>query len=343
MIALLLLSLAVLPSQEPGRVVGTVRSIRTGAGLEAVTVRLIGTDHVGVSNAEGGYFLPDVPPGRYRITFDRDAADAPADWSTDTLEVAVVAGLTRRIDLFARPRVPGAEVAIPADVSGVHPWERPVRPPGQIHGRVRDGETGRGVVGADVRLIPAGVWAQTDETGRFTFRGIAPGVHRIETRMLSYATRLDTIALSAGTAVDVDVPLAQDPVRLEPIAVTVRSPYLERTGYYARRDDASSLGHYIERAEIVKRAPASLPDLFIRIPGALIDYREPGRRVIVFRRGIVCDPAMFMDGVRQRDTSILNDIPPLVVESIEVYRIDGPLEYRGDSCGSILVWTSHGG
>jgi hypothetical protein len=344
MTALLLLSLIVQPAQDPGRITGTVRSIRTGAGLERVTVRLIGTDHTGVTNADGGYFLPSVAPGRYRITFERESAVAPVDWSADTLEVAVVTGLARTIDLFARPRTPGADVSVPANVSAAHPWERPARPSGRIHGRVRDAETGRGIVGADVRLLSTGVWAQTDATGRFTFRDVAPGKHHMETRMLSYATRHDTIALPAAAALDVDVRLATDPVRLEPIAVTVRSRYLQRTGYYARRDDSGSFGHYIERAEIEKRATTNLPDLFVTIPGALVEHREPGRRVIVFRRGVLCNPVMYMDGIRQRDTSILNDIPPLVVESIEVYNGgDAPLEYRTDSCGSIVVWTYHGG
>jgi hypothetical protein len=81
----------------------------------------------------------------------------------------------------------------------------------------------------------------------------------------------------------------------------------------------------------------------VTVPGALVEYIEPGRRAVVFRRGVLCNPAMYMDGIRQRDTSILNDIPPLVVESIEVYTGgDAPLEYGNNSCGSILVWTNHG-
>jgi hypothetical protein len=329
--------------QAPGRVLGTVRSLADGAALEGVTVRLIGTDFVGVTNADGGYLLPEVSPGRYRITFDGQPAANARDISADTLEIAVVSGLSRTIDLFARPRDPGAEVSVPADVSVAHPWDRLMRATGRIHGRVRDAETGRGVAGADVRLLSTGVWAQTDATGRFTFRDVAPGEHRIETRMLSYATRRDTIMLPPGAAVDVDLRLPTDPVRLEPIAVTVRSRYLQRSGYYARRDDTGNFGHYIERSDIEKRAATNLPDLFVTVPGALVEYIEPGRRAVVFRRGVLCNPAMYMDGIRQRDTSILNDIPPLVVESIEVYTGgDAPLEYGNNSCGSILVWTNHG-
>jgi hypothetical protein len=343
MTAALLFSLIVLPVQAPGRVLGTVRSLADGTGLEGVTVRLIGTDYSGVTNADGGYFLPGVSPGRYRITFE-EVSEFAADWSADTLEIAVVSGLSRAIDLFARPRAPGAEVSVPADVSVAHAWDRLLQATGRIHGRVRDAETGRGVGGADVRLLSTGVWAQTDATGRFTFRDVAPGEHRMETRMLSYATRRDTIMLPPGAAVDVDLRLPTDPVELEPIAVTVRSRYLQRSGYYARRDDAVGFGHYIERSDIERRAATNLPDLFVTVPGAMVAYIEPGRRAVVFRRGVLCDPAMYMDGIRQRDTSILNDIPPLVVESIEIYTGgDAPLEYRNNSCGSILVWTNHGG
>jgi hypothetical protein len=329
-----------------GHVQGTVRERPSGIALVGAVVRLIGTDYTGLTNAEGGFFLPEVRAGRYRITVEHVRTTA-GELEPDTLDVRIEPGAVAVIELFAHSRPLGPRTqprpAVRADQAGPPAAVLPDSLRGTIVGRVRDAGSGRAVSGADVLLARTGDRAVTDGLGRFTFRGAPAGRQTLEVRMLSYATRADTVDLPRGRSMEVEMLLGRDPVKLEPIQVQVRSDWLERSGFYMRRDDPGTFGHFVERNEIERRAVTDLPDLLRSVPSILVEYRGPGRKVVRMKRvttltGLPCEPLLYVDGIRMRDA--FNDIPPQIIEAVEVYdAANAPLEYGRTACGIILVWT----
>jgi hypothetical protein len=54
-------------AQEPGEIRGIVLDVRGGEPLARVQVQLLGTDHQAVTDAQGRFSLPQVPPGDYLL------------------------------------------------------------------------------------------------------------------------------------------------------------------------------------------------------------------------------------------------------------------------------------
>jgi hypothetical protein len=155
-----------------------------------------------------------------------------------------------------------------------------------------------------------------------------------------------------GLTIDVLVTMATEPIPLEPIqVVTVRSPSLERNGFYdrARTHHGSQFGP----AEIERLVNnARLADIFWYAPGVTVEglgnIGEPVRIVTTRRQGATyeaCGLEMYIDGIRNPGIDI-NEIAPADVEAIEVYQgLDTPAQYERSSsvqCGVVLIWTKRG-
>jgi hypothetical protein len=84
----------------------------------------------------------------------------------------------------------------------------------------------------------------TNQQGRFHFDSVAIGMHRLTVRAIGYRPFTASLRLKAGTA-EATVTLSSDPYRLPELAVRVRSPKLERLGFYARREEERR-GRFIE-------------------------------------------------------------------------------------------------
>ena len=101
---------------EAGRLAGVVRDFTSGQPVEGATVRVIGTDLRMITDAEGEFRLPEVPPGRHLVVTEhlayQDRTDSVTVFSDELVgvevrldpEVVVLEGLT----VTARAR--GAEV-----------------------------------------------------------------------------------------------------------------------------------------------------------------------------------------------------------------------------------------
>ncbi|MGH7469353.1 MAG: carboxypeptidase regulatory-like domain-containing protein [Longimicrobiales bacterium] len=137
----------------------------------------------------------------------------------------------------------------------------------RLVGRVVAIGSNEAIAGAVVRV--GGIPYTTDPRGRFVIPLSAPGPIEMTVEMIGYATRTDTLKPAPGTN-DVLVQLSRTPVRLPPLSVSVRSLWLEENGFYERRMEGGSSGHYIDRAELEKRNPTFMTDLFFGVSGARV-------------------------------------------------------------------------
>src|SRR5688572_19140689 len=96
--------------------------------------------------------------------------------------------------------------------------------PGRLHGRVLDQDGKEPIPGVTIRLGELN--ALSDRRGQFSIVNARAGRQTIQFEMLGYQTRLDTVEVVAGVAIDLVVRLSTKPIELPPVSVTVRSRWL---------------------------------------------------------------------------------------------------------------------
>jgi Carboxypeptidase regulatory-like domain/TonB-dependent Receptor Plug Domain len=238
-------------------------------------------------------------------------------------------------------------------------------PSSQLIGRVLEQGKTDGIAGATVK-ISSGATTVSDKRGWFTFPDVPGGRIAVSVEMIGYQSRADSITIQAGRKHDIEIRLSTKPVELPPLAVTVRSRWLEENGFYERR--LSGLApRIITAADIERRGRSTLTEVLGELPSVRV-YNAPSssptvRKIVRFmsgdgdqnaRRSRIpgCEPALFIDGMRYRDrlqpeASGLIDhwdvIAPLAIDAIEIYRGGGAPMMYNDNCGTILIWTKRGG
>lgn len=234
--------------------------------------------------------------------------------------------------------------------------------PARLVGQVFDQETRQPIVGASIRVLNK--HTPTDASGRFEIDGLPGGVLAVVSEMLGYRTRHDTVALNAGATHELEIALSRAPIELAPVAVTVRSEWLEQNGFYERLRSGLS-PRAVTASDIERRGSTVLTDVFSQLAGVRVMRIPGGGRVVrmmheapdgfpvLARRALPgCEPALFIDGAPYRDqiptspsvpgsaVRVLDwdAVSPLVVEAVEVYRGSAaPVQYQ-DTCGVVLVW-----
>ena len=94
--------------------------------------------------------------------------------------------------------------------------------PVTISGSVVDWATRTPVPGARVQLIGSNHSELTDSAGRFGFVGVPPGKQIIETTMLGFAPRIDSLTAFSNEALGLEILLATEAIALDPLVVTGR-------------------------------------------------------------------------------------------------------------------------
>ena len=235
-------------------------------------------------------------------------------------------------------------------------------PSTRLIGRVVDHGKGDGISGAAVKLSN-GATVVTDKRGWFTFPLVPVGRIAVAVEMIGYQARADSITIEQGRTHDMETRLSTKPVELPPLAVTVRSRWLEENGFYERKMTSGLSPRIITSADLERRGRSTMTEVFSEIPGLRVVTLGRGessvRRVLRFmnedsrsRYTTIpgCEPALWIDGMRYRDrlTGMLaidtwDIIAPIAIEAIEIYRGGGAPMMYNDNCGTILIWTKRGG
>jgi len=232
-------------------------------------------------------------------------------------------------------------------------------PAGRFVGRVTDAESGDPLSDAEIHIPQVFLGAASDEGGWFDLAAVPPGRYPVEFSHLGYATRVDTVDIVSGLTSDVRVPLAVDPIEVEPLEVVVerREMILEDVGFYRRQE--RGYGEFIDLADIEAQRPTEMTDLFTRLPGAILvpDPYNPLQRSVVLRGGRMdnvlsggehCYPYVVVDGNivhRGGDSPAQIDflVEPSQVAGVEVFpsSLGVPIQYGGldAACGVIVIWT----
>jgi hypothetical protein len=250
---------------------------------------------------------------------------------------------------------------------------------------VYDRATNDPIAGAQVGLRIARLGALTDSLGAVLLDTPRPGADTVEVRFPGYASVLLPTVLRAGETTELAVALRRDVVTLPTVTVTEKETPREPGLGFTRRQKMG-LGHFITRADIERYAPTTSADILRRVPGVRVQANRAGDHIIAMARSTSrCRVQYYVDNmpmpteelldaaIEQRITAdasangntaetrararskklnrdlpafSLDQIPPEMIEAIEVYRgaAEIPVEYRrtGASCGVVLIWTKAG-
>jgi outer membrane receptor protein involved in Fe transport len=97
-----------------------------------------------------------------------------------------------------------------------------------VSGTLTDSRNGAALHGIVVEVPGTRVVGVSDEAGRFTLGGLAPGAHVIRIRWFGYRDREERLTLAAGETRTLDLALEAEPLKLGEIVVTTASRQPER-------------------------------------------------------------------------------------------------------------------
>ena len=209
------------------------------------------------------------------------------------------------------------------------------------------------VADAEVQLLrggePVGRLVLSDSVGLFLLPVPGPGTYAIRVRHPAYlAYDSEEFQVGNDESVALEVHLGRNVIPLEPLVVTARIRAM-MAGFNDRRT-GGGFGTFITQEEIDNRRAGRTTDLLRGIPGVNIKFERWGvGSTIEMRNGFgICEPAIFLDGVRvpQVQGSMVDDfLTPERIAGVEVYSSFSmaPVQYISGHCGVILFWTRSGG
>ena len=320
---------AQVPAREFVTITGQVVDAVTGQPIEGVAVVIEGTGLRFQTNVNGQFSVERIAIGSYRLQLSH------AEYNPTVGDFSVW-----RTGSFTTQMAPVALVGNEL-ITG-------------IMGEVTDRDEGTPVAGASVRLDGGAGGTMTDGRGRFLIDEMVPGWHTISFAQIGYTTRTDSIEVTAGRVTTVRASLSVDPVRLDPIEVSVerREVALQKTGFYERQREG--FGEFIDREAIERRAPSEMSDMFQGIPGVFVQANGFDESIVLRSgrigdaEGNTCYPRVYLDDILihhggDEPAMIDNLLTPGVVAGVEIYPSTAgmPAQYISGSagCGVILIWT----
>ena len=239
----------------------------------------------------------------------------------------------------------------------VLPFSAALAQTGTISGKVTDAATKQPI--ADVRVVISGTAfeAQTNKDGEYRLTNVRPGVPRISAFRIGYKSSQDTVRVTAGSTVTLNIQMSQSVINLSEVVVTGTAGNQERKAQAA-------LVASVSAADAIKDAAITNVAALLqsRVPGVALTSQSgtKGTATAIRIRGassinLSNQPLVFIDGVRTNEGFIgsgqsgqqfdrLNDLNPEEIESIEV--VKGPAAatlYGADaSAGVIQIITKKG-
>ena len=356
------------PVVRRAALIGTVTDQPGGDPVSGAAVTLLGTNYEATTNADGRFYIPGLPAGRFRLAASAEPPIEPHNsrdvWlaSNQATEITlplrvppgrvIVAEEPPRMTTLDSIRTVLAEMGLNTTARldslitvGITTGEM-----GTLVGRVTDFTSGRPIAGVLVRVSNRNLSAITEADGRFAIPELRAGEVVLDAEMLGYAARSDTIQIIPGQIIEATFGMTTRPIALDPISVTVRSRWLDSNGFYERRESGLA-GHFFNRADIDRRAPNQFTELLRDLPGVSMVSDEVGKLQVRFRRVTTmtgsfsdlsrgCEPGVYYDGVPMNlGFDRLHEIPLPFIDGVEVYvGAATPIQFK-HPCGVILIWT----
>ena len=113
--------------------------------------------------------------------------------------------------------------------------------PVEVSGRLLDRDSGEPVEGAETWLRGTDLRTLTRANGEFSFNDVPAGTYMLMADHLAYGTKMDTLFVSNGTDLRVEMLLDNRPIQIAPLTVVTSSPPVmmaARTGGIVITSDA---------------------------------------------------------------------------------------------------------
>src|SRR5262249_30574808 len=278
-------------------------------------ITVINTSITAQSNGDGRFFIPNLPAGRYLITFTHPRLDS-LGYAPAPLDVTVSADNAAQVQFaipFSATTQPGRStvddaatllkaMGVPVDSSLKTRIRETSGDASDLLGLVVEESNGRPIPGALVTFEGTRFNAISDREGRFAFRGIPAKTYALKITMLGFAERRQLLEIAPGKLLDLRVDLSPKAIELPPLVVEARSLALERSGFYARRSDRGTWGKFFTATELERKNLFEVADLFHSVQGARVINLGIGKRIVQFNRadgkGGGCVPPIYVDGMR---------------------------------------------
>ena len=206
---------------------------------------------------------------------------------------------------------------------------------------------GQPVMGARVDVIGTPGATLSKDNGEFSITGLPSGTQSVIVRQIGFAPEERAVELSTRAPARIQVAMSRPATILNTVVVKAdRDVGLERVGFTQRKRVGG--GYYVDGADIEKRAPNVLTDLFRSIPGLRvvpsgngIDYTvESARNVTGSCVRYFVDGAPF-ESMFPGDVDRI--LPTNEIAAVEVYNgISVPAQFQApgsSSCAAIVLWS----
>ena len=220
---------------------------------------------------------------------------------------------------------------------------------GGIRGTVRD-SLGQAIIGAQIAISGSRLIVESDDSGQFELAKVRPGMMTLRFRRLGYQPDTVDLLVLAGKTIPIEVKLNRLAVSLTPVLITGRADLRGwREGFYHRKEIGA--GHYFTAADIDKRNPSQMTDMFRMLPGVIV---QPSRGIIRgqlrFRGRRGCAPLTVLDGTPLAAGEFdIDMISPFSVAAVEVYTgLIVPPQFSvapgigPRTCGAVVIWSKTG-
>jgi iron complex outermembrane receptor protein len=221
---------------------------------------------------------------------------------------------------------------------------------GTLTGRVTDAANNQPLAGVQIRLGSTSQGAVTREDGTYRLQA-TPGTYEVRAARIGFATRTDTVRISAGETVNRDFALAGMTLNLDP-SVIIGSRATERTVLEApvaidviSSDDIRSTG-LTETSQIIQMlAPSlnfprpSVNDGTDHVRPATLRGLGPDQTLVLIngKRRHTTALVHVNQSVGRGSTSVdLNAIPANAIERIEILRDGAAAQYGSDAIAGVI-------
>ncbi len=221
-------SMATARAQGTGEVAGTITD-SLGAPIVGATVRVEGSDRMGITHGNGTYVMFLVPEGEQTLMITATGFQARCETAY------VVAGATARMDVSLAPKRP-APPPPPAAPKVADAERQPIEKiltADCVVGTIRD-EDGKPIPGAAIRLEGTTLRTKSRVDGSYIIQGAAPGIYEVAVANVGYRPLKLHIVVSGTQATRLDI-------EMEPKAIESGSILMCPNVNFIRRDETGKV------------------------------------------------------------------------------------------------------
>lgn len=208
---------------------------------------------------------------------------------------------------------------------------------GYIRGKVVDGETGEGLMGASIVKQGTTIGASTDFEGNYSL-SLDPGTHTIVISFISFQTQtVEHIEVKAGEVTPLDVVLKSDVAQLGEVVVTAQAMKDSELGLMTFQHKSANVLDGVSNQTFRKTGDRDLASAIKRVTGVSV---QGGKYVYV--RGLgdrytrTTLNGMTIPGLDPDRNDVQIDIfPTSILENVIVYKTSSP-NLPGDFTGGIV-------